>query len=227
MKHSLDALHMSPYLLATAAALVSAVTAMPALRTGIGLRRWYQPLLLSALGILGIAIIGTVIISSPWLALGLAMLALLVGSVLHTLHRTAGHADEEALNFTQALVNVMAADLDLLQALREIVRSSDFNRTCPHATAQARMIVSEVDAGRRLSASVPYVTGGAPAEYRQIWRQIESLARMIEEDRLGLEAQRETLRSFWEILLEVHETNRAMRRIPAIIWVISVSSLSE
>lgn len=204
--------HWSPWFLALTGALATVTALLPTLKTGVGLRRWYTPLVVGALLVLGGAVVAVVVVSSPWLLLGVLLVGMVIASVVLGVLRVHAKAGQEAVGFVQALVNVMSADLDLQQAVRMAAVRPGFARAFPRMAEQARLISAELDSGRRLSVAIDTISRTLPGSQREVWEQIAILARMVEEEGLPLGVQRETLRSYWEILMAVQEANADMRR---------------
>jgi Flp pilus assembly protein TadB len=206
--------YWAPHLLAASAAFLAGTASLPSLSPAIGLRRWYHRLMILAWGVVGLVVLLTVALSSPWLGLGILMTGLVLAIVGAAKRRLEGRMEQEALDYLHGLVGIMSAGEGIVQTLRLAVRDPDFGRVYPRMSAQARQIIGYVDAGRALSNAIVAVVEGIPASARPVWDRIAALARVVEEEggTLPVEAQRDTLQVLWSVLLEIHNINAELSR---------------
>lgn len=203
-----------PYILALAGALLALVSAAPLVVPPLALRRRYQPIVMAAWLFLGLAVGLVVIISSPWLILGLVLVFLIAGVVSVVKQRMESRLEQESLAFLQGLVGLMAAGDGILEALRKAAQNVDFARVYPRMTRHVQEVIGYVNAGKPLSTAANLVADGAAAPARRVWNRVSILARIVEDGQgfLTVEAQRDTMQSLWAILSEVHNINVEMRR---------------
>lgn len=220
--------YWAPYGLAVAAAMLALVSGLPLAFPELGLRRYYQRVTVAVWALLGVGVGLVVLVSSPWLALGLGLLLALAGVVVTTVQRLAARADDEALDFLQALAGLMASGANLLQALRRAANDQDFAQLYPRLTEQTRQILGYTAAGKPLSEAAALVAEGIAPGPRRIWERIALLARMVEEQHgaLPTEIERDTLQSLWSVLHEVRTINadlkREMGQMELAKWVFSI-----
>jgi hypothetical protein len=207
--------YWSPYLLCVAAVVLAIVSTLTDFVSGLGLRRWFQSVTLFAWVLMGGVAAITIVYSSPWMLLGVVLIVFIAVAVLSTRQRIAGRVDDEAFGYLQSMIAIMSADLTIEQALRASVQSADFAQSYPRLTAQAREIIVEIDARQSsLSRAIARVSETAPGMSKQIWENVGTLARMIEDQHglLPTEAQRDTLQSLWSILFDFYNIQRGIKR---------------